>query len=233
MIEILAIDDDLDFHEVLKAKLPASEYKLTLTKNETEFFSKFLSQKFDICLLDLSIDDSPLKGLEILSKLRIEHASDTPVIVLSNTNSEKVISNALELGANDFTAKPLDGRLLIAKIKLVITGEQAFGEVIKFGKFPGKQPDVTITARLKLKALTELGFLVEGDAFVAKGTKVKLSSPRIREIFGEDVIEVYSTGFATEKNGNFLTTFEIDPENRDMIAKAKFWIKTNQKPIVG
>ena len=165
MIEILAIDDDLDFHEVLKVKLPAAEYKLTLTANEADFFEKFLSQKFDICLLDLSIDDTPLKGLEILSKLRQEHNSDIPVIVLSNTSSEKVISNALELGANDFTSKPLDARLLTSKIKTVINGEQAFGEVVRFGKFPGKQPDVTINARLRLKAITELGFLVEGNAF--------------------------------------------------------------------
>ena len=41
MIEILAIDDDLDFHEILKIKLPAQEYNLTLTSSESDFFDKY------------------------------------------------------------------------------------------------------------------------------------------------------------------------------------------------
>lgn len=229
MINILACDDDLDFHEILKIKLPATEFKLTLSSTEKEFWEKFDTQKFDLFLMDLSIDDSPVKGLELINKIRSEKNNETPIIVLSGSNSEKILSNALELGANDYNSKPLDGRLLISKIKAAVSGGQAFSEIIKFGKFPGKQPDVTMTTRLRLKGISELGLLVEGNAFIAKGTKFKLASARIKEIFGVDVIDLYSNGFSAETNGVYLSTFEINPENKDLIAKAKFWIKSNQK----
>lgn len=229
MINVLACDDDLDFHEILKIKLPITAFKLTLTSTESEFWEKFDKEKFDIFLLDLSIDDSPLKGLELINKIRSDKSNDTPIIVLSNSSSEKIISNAMELGANDFNSKPLDARLLVQKIKSAVSGEQAFGEVIKFGKFPGKQPDVTMTTSMKLKGISELGLLVEGNAFIAKGAKVKVASPRIKEIFGVDSIDLYSSGFSAETNGVYLSRFEINPDNKDLITKAKFWIKTNQQ----
>jgi len=229
MINVLACDDDFDFHEILKIKLPAAEFQLTLTSTEKEFWEKYDSGPFDLFLLDLSIDDSPVKGLELINKIRSEKNSETPIIVLSSSTSEKVLSNAFELGANDFNSKPLDGRLLISKIKSAISGGQAFSEIIKFGKFPGKQPDVTMTTTLKLKGISELGLLVEGNAFIAKGAKVKVASKRIKEIFGVDSIDLYSNGFSAESNGVFLSNFEIDPDNKDLITKAKFWLRSNQK----
>ena len=50
----------------------------------------------------------------------------------------------------------------------------------------------------------------------------------IKEIFGSDVIEVYSTGFNSEKSGVFVTTFEIDPDLKELVNKAKLWIKANK-----
>lgn len=229
MINVLACDDDLDFHEILKIKLPVTEFKLTLTSTEAEFWEKFESEKFDIFLLDLSIDDSPVKGLELINKIRSDKNSETPIIVLSNTSAEKIVSNALELGATDFNSKPLDSRLLIAKIISAVNGNQAYGDTIKFGKFPGLQPDVTITTTLKLKSISEMDIIIEGNAFVAKGAKVKVASQRIKEIFGTDSIDLYSTGFNVESNGVFLSKFEINPDNKDLINKVKFWLKTNQK----
>lgn len=229
MIKILACDDDLDFHEILKAKLPASEFELILTSTEKEFWEKFELLPYDLFLLDLSIDDSPVKGLELINKIRSEKSNETPIIVLSGVSSEKIISNAVELGANDFNSKPLDGRLLITKIKSVLSGGMAFNETIKFGKFPGRQPDVTMTSTVRLKSISEVGLVVEGNAFITKGTKVKVASVRIKEIFGVDVLELYSNGFSAESNGLYLSKLEINPDNKDLITKAKFWIKTNSK----
>lgn len=228
MINVIALDDDLDFHEILKAKLSSSEYILTLATTENEFFEKFSVKKYDIALLDLSVDDQPLKGLEILVRLRQEKNSEIPVIVLSQESAKKIISNALELGANDFVAKPLDGKLLNSKIKGLIQGTQAFAKELEFGTTPDKQPDIILTSRLKMVAVTELGFLLEGSAYVAKGSRVKIKSDRIQEIFGVEMVEAYSTGFNSDKPGVFLTTFEIDPDQKDLLNRSKLWIKTNK-----
>ena len=228
MINILAVDDDLDFQEILKIKLPPSEFNLVLSSTEKDFFEKIDSQKFDIFLLDLSLDNHPLKGLEILMKIRQEKFKDVPAIVLSNSSSKKIISNALELGANDFIAKPVDGKLLISKIKALIEGNQAFAKELEFGVVPGGTTDIFITSKIRLVAATEIGFIVEGSAYVSKGTKLKLRSSLLKEILGCDTTEVYSTGFNSEVSGVYMTTFEIDPDNKELLSKLKVWIKANR-----
>lgn len=229
MINILAVDDDLDFHEILKIKLPTSEFNLTLTSSEKEFFEKMDSGKFDLFLLDLSIDDHPLKGIEILVRIRQDKQLETPVIVLSNSNSKKTNSSALELGANDFVNKPIDGKLLISKIKALIDGSQAFSKELEFGTTPDKLPEIQILAKFRLVSISDIGLVLESSAYVAKGSKVKLCSDRIKEIFGVKLIEVYSNGFDSEVSGVYRTTFEIDPEDKDLISKAKLWIKAHKK----
>lgn len=228
MIKILAIDDDFDFQEILKVKIPSSEFELVLTSTELEFFNKFDEQKFDVFLLDLSIENHPLKGLEILERIRHEKKSEVPVIVLSNTSSNKIISNALELGANDFVNKPVDGKLLVGKINALVIGNQSFAKELEFGTTPDKLPEVTLASKLKLVSISDVGFLVEGCAYVAKGSRVNLRSVRIKEIFGADEIEVYSTGFNSEVSGVYTTTFEIDPDKKEMINLAKLWIVANK-----
>ena len=228
MINILAVDDDLDFQEILKIKLPSSEFNLILSNTEKDFFEKIDSQKFDIFLLDLSLDNHPLKGLEILTKIRQEKFKDVPAIVLSNSSSKKIVSNALELGANDFISKPVDGKLLVSKIKALIEGNQAFAKELEFGVVPGATPDIFISSKIRLTAITEMGFLVEGSAYVSKGSKLKLRSPLLKEILGIDTVEVNSTGFNSEVSGVYITTFEIDPDNKEFLNKIKMWIKTNR-----
>ena len=228
MINILAVDDDLDFQEILKIKLPSSEFNLVLSNTEKDFFEKIDSQKFDIFLLDLSLDNHPLKGLEILTKIRQEKFKDVPAIVLSNSSSKKIVSNALELGANDFISKPVDGKLLVSKIKALIEGNQAFAKELEFGVVPGTTLDIFISSKIRLTAITEMGFLVEGSAYVSKGSKLKLRSPLLKEILGIDTIEVNSTGFNSEVSGVYITTFEIDPDNKEFLNKIKMWIKTNR-----
>ena len=228
MINILAVDDDIDFHEILKIKLPSKNYNLILTSTEKEFFEKMPTMKFDIFLLDLSIDDQPLKGLEILTKIRQDQSLETPVIVMSNSSSKKTVSSALELGANDFVGKPIDGNLLISKIKALVEGNQAFAKELEFGTIIDKHTTIVLSTKLRLVALTEIGFLLEGNSYVAKGARIKLRSPRIKEIFDLDEIDVYSSGFSSEVSGVYITACEIDPDQKELISKAKMWIKTSK-----
>lgn len=227
MINVLAVDDDLDFHKILKIKLDPKEFQLTLVTTEVEFFLSFENNKYDAILLDLSFDGSPLKGFEILGKIRQEKNDDTPVIVLSNSNSSKIVSSALELGANDFINKPVDGKLLARKIQELKGGNAAFSKELELGATPGKKSQVKLSTNLRLVSISELGFVLEGTSFVARGYRIKLKSARIKEIFGTESIEAYSTGFSSEISGVYINTFEINPDQKDTVLKVKEWIITN------
>ena len=115
-MKVLAIDDDLDFQNLLKVKLTAPDFDLTIVSEPETFLSHLRKGSFDILLIDLSLGAHPLKGLELVSQVR-ELFPTLPIVVLSGNTSQKVIANALELGANEFQIKPADFKSLQLKMK--------------------------------------------------------------------------------------------------------------------
>ena len=120
----------------------------------------------------------------------------------------------------------MDGSLLTQKIKELMSGNAAFANELELGTSPGLKSPVTLVTTLRLVSISELGFVLEGNTFIARGYRVKLKSPRIKEIFETESIDVYSTGFSSETNGIYLSTFELNPDQKDMVNKVKDWIKT-------
>ncbi len=234
MISVIGIDSDISFHNILRSMLPTEEFDLTLCLTEQDFISKIKTSKYDLALINLRIDKNPLKGLEIICLIRseedIEINKNIPIVVLSTNDTSKIIANAIEVGANDFLSKPLSSTDIVTKIQALVLGNQAFAKKIDFGNTPAENLKIILSVKYALVAITEIGFIIKGTSFVSKGAKVKLNSKRLKEIFDVEILEVYSTGFVTEESGIYLTSFEIDPDKRDLLTKAKIWIKSKKSP---
>ena len=69
----------------------------------------------DLILLDVILPD--INGLELLKTFRTQHASDDlPVIMVSAFNDVDSIAKCIQLGAQDYLPKPLNGTILLAKV---------------------------------------------------------------------------------------------------------------------
>jgi len=112
---VLIVDDEQRILNFLKAKLKASGYDI-LTANDGETCLELVqAQEPDLLVLDLMM---PRKdGIETLKELRT--FSSVPVIILSarSGNVDKV--KGLDLGADDYLAKPFNPDELVARIEAI------------------------------------------------------------------------------------------------------------------
>lgn len=113
---VLIVDDDRDLQVVMRQYLEQQGYQLRFAQNGAEMMLALSAERPDIILLDLMLPDND--GLTLLSEIRSKKYA--PVIVVSGKNemADKVVG--LEMGADDYLAKPFEMRELAARIKAVL-----------------------------------------------------------------------------------------------------------------
>ena len=110
---ILIVDDEPQIQRFLGHALTAAGYDTCLAGNGAAALAQIAAQEPDLVILDLGLRD--MNGKEVIERLR--HRSDLPVIVLSAHDQEMEKIMALDLGANDFVAKPFGIGELLARLR--------------------------------------------------------------------------------------------------------------------
>ena len=116
-MKLLVIDDDARIREALEVGLALQwqDAQVISAADGEAGLQAFYEANPDVVLLDLCM---PRKnGYEVLSEIR--RVSDTPVIMLTARNDETDQVRGLELGADDYVAKPFSHLALVARIKAV------------------------------------------------------------------------------------------------------------------
>ncbi len=110
---VLIVEDDLEISRVLQASLEAGGYRITVAASLAEGLIEAQSRQPDLVLLDLGLPDGD--GLTLIPRLR--QFSRAPIVVLSARGREEDKIAALDLGADDFVAKPFSAGELHARIR--------------------------------------------------------------------------------------------------------------------
>jgi two-component system OmpR family response regulator len=113
---ILVVDDDAEIRGLLGEYLRKNGCKTTVVAEGKAMWTALARGKVDLIVLDLMLPGED--GLELCRKLRAE--SDTPVIMLTARGEETDRIVGLEIGADDYLAKPFSPRELLARIKSVL-----------------------------------------------------------------------------------------------------------------
>ena len=115
---ILLLEDDTLLAQTLNELLSSEGYKVTLASRGDEAIDKTYDEKFDLYVFDINVPD--ITGLELLKSLR--NADDkTPTIFISALVDLKSISEAFEIGAEDYIKKPFFPQELLIRIKSKFT----------------------------------------------------------------------------------------------------------------
>ena len=120
-IVILIIDDEPQIHRFLKHSLAAAGYHLLHAETAAVGLAAFSAHKPDIVVLDLGLPD--LDGKAVIGQVR--QTSQIPIIVLSARDQEAEKIAALDLGADDFVAKPFGIGELLARIRVCLRANRA------------------------------------------------------------------------------------------------------------
>jgi len=110
---ILIVDDDVDLCDLLKRYLSDNGYDVSSVGSGQEMDQHLLEHNPQLIILDIMLPGED--GLSIARRLR--EASQIPVIMLSARGDEVDRILGLEMGADDYLAKPFSSRELLARIR--------------------------------------------------------------------------------------------------------------------
>lgn len=114
---LLLVEDDDAIADALRLHLEAAGYRLHREADGQRAMAAIDRQRWDLVLLDLMLPGAD--GWDVCRHLRARHA-DVPVIMLSARAAETHRVLGLELGADDYLAKPFSMLELVARIRALL-----------------------------------------------------------------------------------------------------------------
>ena len=117
MRKILIVDDDPKMRMLLKQYLEKFQYEVILAHDGASFLAEFqrLSGELSLVILDVMLPDTD--GFALCKFVR--EKSKMPIVMLTASSDETDSVVGLELGADDYIAKPYRPRELLARIKAI------------------------------------------------------------------------------------------------------------------
>lgn len=115
---ILIVDDDEGICSLLAKSLEQYGFKTSTAFNGDEMFAQIDKKRPDIIVLDLMLPGE--SGLTLCKKI----SNDIPVIILTAMSDDTDRIIGLEVGADDYLAKPFNPRELVARIKAILRRTQ-------------------------------------------------------------------------------------------------------------
>lgn len=113
---ILVVDDDSRLRELLRRYLCDNGFRVTTAEDAAAARVVLASLAFDIIILDVMMPGE--SGLDLVTSLRKD--SDTPVLMLTALGDPSDRVTGLELGADDYLAKPFAPRELLLRLNNVL-----------------------------------------------------------------------------------------------------------------
>lgn len=116
-MKILIIEDEKALRDVIKSYLEKEKYLVETAKDFNSGLDKIIGYDYDCILLDITLPGG--SGMQLLSELRKIKKNDSVIIISAKDSVEDKVTG-LEIGADDYLAKPFHLAELLARIKSII-----------------------------------------------------------------------------------------------------------------
>jgi len=158
----LIVDDEEKIVEILSRYLSDEGFAVTGVFDGAEAVKAALADPYDVILLDLNLPT--MSGIEVFKAVR--KSSDVPILMITSRDDaiDRVVG--LELGADDYVAKPFNPREVVARVKNIINRVE-------------RKPSVTHIAH-DVQRAGELEIDRTGHEVRVKGAPVKLTPMEYR-----------------------------------------------------
>lgn len=124
MVNILLVDDDVELATMLQEVIRREGWKFSVQHDGKEGLKAALEQSWSLILLDIMLPG--MDGLQVLKQLR-QSSIETPILMLTARGDDVDRVVGLELGADDYLAKPFYPRELIARIRALMRRQARHG----------------------------------------------------------------------------------------------------------
>ena len=130
-ISVLLVDDDEELCALLARAMERDGFAVTAVHDAITGYQRATAEKWSMVILDVMLPGG--NGIQTLERIRA--ASRVPIIMLTARGEERYRIKGLELGADDYVAKPFSPRELVARMRAVLRRmpEQSVPDVLKLG----------------------------------------------------------------------------------------------------
>lgn len=154
MTKILLVEDDGQIASYLGELLRAEGFDTQIAGCKKEASECLLIQAFDLVLLDVSLPDG--NGFSICAEIKKEY--EIPVIFLTASGDEYSVVAGLDMGADDYIAKPFRPRELISRIRSVLRRCKKEQRILSCGDLRVNVSSATVTKGEKELFLSALEY---------------------------------------------------------------------------
>lgn len=130
MNSILLVEDDEAILQSLSEFLQREGYQVDRAEGQKEALRLFDLRVYDLVLLDISLQD----GNGFMVCLEMKQKKDVPIIFLTASGEEHNVVAGLEMGADDYIAKPFRPRELLSRIRAVMRRSGKRQNIVSVGK---------------------------------------------------------------------------------------------------
>src|SRR5216684_5513461 len=114
--QVLVAEDEESFIDALVVGLEREGFAITVARDGNEALALFKENEFDLLLLDVMLPR--MSGLDVCRAVRAQ--SNVPIIMVTAKSTEIDTVVGLEVGADDYVAKPYRLRELVARMRAVL-----------------------------------------------------------------------------------------------------------------
>lgn len=148
---ILVVDDEADLVELVSYNMKKEGFLVDSASDGESALTKIRKGKYDLLILDLMLPG--IQGMELCRILRNDPKTAVlPIIMLTAKGEEVDRILGLEMGADDYMAKPFSPRELIARVKAVLRrskGKPVPEKILKIGDLEIDRERYVVTVRTK------------------------------------------------------------------------------------
>jgi two-component system KDP operon response regulator KdpE len=181
---VLAVDDEAGILRLIKLELSTQGFRVVTAENGETALRMAEEHRPDIVLLDIVMPD--ITGLEVMRKLR--ERTNIPVILLTAKGSDADKVRGLEMGADDYLAKPFSPEELSARVRAVL--RRALGSAGLENVVTAGEVEVDLNRRLvkrngELVTLTRTEWMLL-QHLAANAGKIMLNAELLGKVWGPE-----------------------------------------------
>ncbi len=158
---ILVVDDEARLRDVLRMNLEMEHYNVLEASNGVEALEQLREYLPDLVVLDVMMPE--MDGFETLSHIR--EVSTVPVIMLTVRQTEQDKIRGLDLGADDYLAKPFSPRELLSRVRALLRRSMM--------PAPARKTEIVVDPDLKID-FAKREVIVRGEKVLLRPTEYRL-----------------------------------------------------------
>ena len=162
-MKLLLVEDERRIAQNIKKGLEQDGYAVDIAYDGAEGYASASADEYDVIISDVMMPE--MDGMEMCRRLRAD-GNKTPLLLLTAKDSERDIVNGLDVGADDYLAKPFSFNVLLARIRALMRRPlQSIGERLVVGDLEMDLIDKRVTRagtplKLSVKEFSILEYLM-------------------------------------------------------------------------